>query len=125
MARQELVVDAGCFLWFEGLRQGALRARGAALLGALGSFVDIRMIHEQLMGTQVLFLIPAFSYQAEALCEIAKELPKFSSGAVIAAEELPAHEEGQVLCEGKLGIQSVLEMAGFAGAPLRVGGDEA
>ena len=28
-----------------------------ALLGALGSFVDIRMIHEQLMGTQVLFLI--------------------------------------------------------------------
>ena len=96
-----------------------------ALLGALGSFVDIRMIHEQLMGTQVLFLIPAFSYQAEALCEIAKELPKFSSGAVIAAEELPAHEEGQVLCEGKLGIQSVLEMAGFAGAPLRVGGDEA
>ena len=83
------------------------------------------MIHEQLMGTQVLFLIPVFSYQAEALCEIAKELPKFSSGAVIAAEELPAHEEGQVLCEGKLGIQSVLEMAGFAGAPLRVGGDEA
>ena len=96
-----------------------------ALLGALGSFVDIRMIHEQLMGTQVLFLIPAFSYQAEALCEIAKELPKFSSGAVIAAKELPAHEERQVLCEGKLGIQSVLEMAGFAGAPLRVGGDEA
>ena len=85
----------------------------------------IRMTHEQLMGTQVLFLIPVFSYQAEELCEIAKELPKFSSGAVIAAEELPAHEEGQVLCEGKLGIQSVLEMAGFAGAPLRVGGDEA
>lgn len=105
-----------------GMDEAALRQ---ALLGALGSFVDIRMIHEQLMGTQVLFLIPAFSYQAEALCEIAKELPKFSSGAVIAAEELPAHEEGQVLCEGKLGIQSVLEMAGFAGAPLRVGGDEA
>ena len=35
MARRELVVDAACFLWFEGLRQGALRARGAALLGAL------------------------------------------------------------------------------------------
>ena len=105
-----------------GMDEAALRQ---ALLGALGSFVDIRMIHEQLVGTQVLFLIPAFSYQAEALCEIAKELPKFSSGAVIAAEELPAHEEGQVLCEGKLGIQSVLEMAGFAGAPLRVGGDEA
>ena len=105
-----------------GMDEAALRQ---ALLGALGSFVDIRMIHEQLMGTQVLFLIPAFSYQAEALYEIAKELPKFSSGAVIAAEELPAHEEGQVLCEGKLGIQSVLEMAGFAGAPLRVGGDEA
>ena len=101
-----------------GLDEAALRQ---ALLGALGSFVDIRMIHEQLMGTQVLFLIPVFSYQAEALCEIAKELPKFSSGAVIAAEELPAHEEGQVLCEGKLGIQSVLEMAGFAGAALATG----